>query len=316
MKKYSMKYFRFTLVELIVSMSVFALLAMVVVQLFASTQKLWANAEGKNETFRDTRMALDLMVDLLQNVSHATTAEQGTQFFRLKNSGVTDSESENSSFTKFSKLYFATKSSNAALPQSDTYKNPIRFVTFQVVNIDDKKDPDYNRNVLVMRIVSDGNGNENFDDFVNFFPNNSDENRKLVDNEFNADKSSSLMTTDPKKLADDEIAYVTRLLNNVVAFRVRFGDRNMDLYKTPSGTEYSSTGEADSNGKALFPYTDTLPAVVEITIQTMPRKHYETYMMRFADNDFDSQEAQEFRQQYAHTFRRYVHFGQNRGSEF
>lgn len=290
--------FRFTLIELIVSMAVFTLLSMVVIQLFAATQKLWSRSEGKNELYQDAQMTLDLMSNMLNNISHATTEEQGTQFFRVDNDKVKDSESSSDSFTHFSKLYFATKSTIDALPKSEIYQNPIRFVTFQVVEISNSGDPDNGRNCLVMRVLSD-----NVDDetkFVKYFPPAQSDNEDLTDELDNG----ATLKTEPKNQKEN----VVRLLNNVVAFRVRLGNSSSSLYKQTNNNDYESTGSA------AFGH-DSLPAFVEITLQLMDLKHYDDYMMRF-EGELGSSEAREYRAQHSHTFRRYVYFGTNRGIDF
>ena len=286
--------FGFTLIELIVSMAVFVLLSMVVIQLFAATRNIWVRSDTKNELNQDAQMTLDIIDNMLANISHATTEEQGTQFFRVDNTGVKDVETSNDSFTHFSKLYFATKSNIESLPRDDNYRNPIRFVTFQVVEISDSGDPDNGRNCLVMRVISDKNG----DKFVDHFPpyaggkDAKDSNDDLADE---LDNTSKLKT----KPADQD-PDVMRLLNNVVAFRVRVGSKTTAMHKATSNTVYDKIDN------------DELPAFIEITLQLMDRAHYDEYKGRF-DNNFGSNDAKSYRMKHAHIFRRYIYFGEYRG---
>ena len=288
--------FRFTLIELIVSMAVFMLLAMVVIQLFAATRKVWIRSDIKNELHQDAQMTLDLIGDMLNNISYAATDDQGVRFFRVDNTGVKDAENSNDSFTKFSKLYFATKCNIDALPRDKDYQNPIRFVTFQVVEIDSSSDPDRGRNCLVMRVISDEDG----DKFLDHFPpySGGDDAQSSNDDLVDELKKSSILKTKSK----DQNATVARLLNNVVAFRVRIGDKNTAMHKANSSTVYEKIDD------------DYLPAFVEITLELMDRAHYDEYKGRF-DSSFGSADAQNYRMKHAHIFRRYVYFGEERGNE-
>ena len=287
---------RFTLVELIVAMAVFALLATVVVQLFAASQKLWAKTEGKNSMYRDARMTLDLMSDLLTNIVHATTPEQGTQFFRLDNGNVKDSDGENDSFSNFSKLYFATRSNLDALSQDDRYQNPIRFVSFQVKYINSSDDPDQGRYCLVMRVLSDANS-----DFEKYFPPATASNADLMNK----------LDNDVDKKPEDQDEDVIRLLNNVVAFRVRLvrSDDLADVYKQTGTTEYAGTADSGSF------LNDDLPYYLEITLGVMDLAKYDEYIERYK-GDFGDGEAKEFRAQNAQIFRRHVYFGKYRADAF
>ena len=260
--------FRFTLIELIVSMAVFTLLSMVVIQLFSATQKLWSRSEGKNEVYQDAQMTLDLIDNMLTNISYATSPEQGTQLFRLSTSG------------NFSKLYFATKSNIDALPQNDDYKNPIRFVTFQVTEINNSSDPDYKRNCLVMRVLSDRGNDEAT--FNRFFPPTQSDNDALV----------SVLDTSISDNPSNQNPNVVRLLNNVIAFEVRFG---------------ASTTAIGSSHSFSF---DELPAFVEVTLMLMDRNHYDDYM------GLSGSKKSDYEAKYAHKFSRYIYFGRYRATEF
>lgn len=62
----------FTLVELLVAMGVFAILMMVLMQFFNSTQKLWTTTANKNQIFENTRMAIDLISKNIEAAYYTT----------------------------------------------------------------------------------------------------------------------------------------------------------------------------------------------------------------------------------------------------
>ncbi len=299
----------FTLVELIVSMAVFALLATVVVQLFAASQKLWSSTTGKNELYRDARMTLDLMSDLLTNVVFVPTSEEGTRFFRIYNNDVIDKDDNNKSYNNFSRICFATSSNNDALTQHDIYRNSLRFVSFQVVKITASTDPDKNRNCLVMQVLSD----EDEKKFIKYFPPYDAATEGLAGDDLAALLGDTTKAK-TKPAAQDE--NVIRLLNNVVAFRVRRVQGNTPnasaeaIYKQTNTTEYSGTMDS---GTGL--HQSVLPDYLEITLEVMETQKYDEYMALY-EGSFGSADAQKFRAQHAQIFRRYIYFGENRTNAF
>ena len=66
MKKYRYKYF-YTLVELLVAMAIFAIISVVMMRFFNSTQQIWTKASQKNVLYADARVALDIMTAELQS---------------------------------------------------------------------------------------------------------------------------------------------------------------------------------------------------------------------------------------------------------
>lgn len=58
----------FTLLELLVSMTVFTVLMMALMQFLGSAQKLWVGTDQKNEMFENARMALDFMSRDIQSI--------------------------------------------------------------------------------------------------------------------------------------------------------------------------------------------------------------------------------------------------------
>lgn len=57
----------FTLVEIIVAMSIFALLMLMVMQIFGAMQNVWANTSAKTKTFQNARVIMDMITADLQS---------------------------------------------------------------------------------------------------------------------------------------------------------------------------------------------------------------------------------------------------------
>ena len=58
---------KFTLMELLVSMAIFAILLVLMMQFFSGAQKVWTSAEQKSYMYADARVAMDMIATLLQN---------------------------------------------------------------------------------------------------------------------------------------------------------------------------------------------------------------------------------------------------------
>ena len=58
----------FTLMELLVSMGVFCVLLVIMLQFFSSSQKLWVSSEAKRNIYRDGNVAMELICTMLQNI--------------------------------------------------------------------------------------------------------------------------------------------------------------------------------------------------------------------------------------------------------
>ena len=57
---------RFTLVELIMAMAVFSILALIMMRFYSSAQQVWSKASQRTEMYNDAHVALDLMTRELQ----------------------------------------------------------------------------------------------------------------------------------------------------------------------------------------------------------------------------------------------------------
>lgn len=115
---------RFTLIELIVSLAVFSILAMLVMQFFSGAQRLWLASEQRSNAYAESRATMEVINELLSSLVFCegkNTDYDG--FFRLNNSN-SESDSDNST----SELFFMTKTP-MPLPQSTSDpKSDIRFV--------------------------------------------------------------------------------------------------------------------------------------------------------------------------------------------
>ena len=73
---------RFTLVELIMAMAVFSILALIMMRFYSSAQQVWSKASQRTEMYNDAHVALDLMARELQCVMYDNdNTEQGVYPF-------------------------------------------------------------------------------------------------------------------------------------------------------------------------------------------------------------------------------------------
>lgn len=121
-------FYIFTLVELLVAMSVFSILLVLMLQFFSGAQKMWTGMEEKNNLYADARVAMDLMSTLLQSTYYSAG---GTPFI------IENPNTDNS------KIYFAAQSKMDNLPGT----KDIRFISFQRTGTHNEK--------LVMAIFAD-----------------------------------------------------------------------------------------------------------------------------------------------------------------
>lgn len=78
---------RFTLVELMVSMSIFAVLMLILMRIFGSVQDVWRKNGAKADTYESVRVAMDLIENDFMNAVYFTS-NSGTHFYyNKKNSG-------------------------------------------------------------------------------------------------------------------------------------------------------------------------------------------------------------------------------------
>ncbi|GEM_PF-6359555 len=289
MKKTMQKFYRrqhFTLVELIVSMALFALLSMMVVQLFSASQKVWVSSNQKTAVSTEGRSALNVIAQMLGNVSaapeiHAQTSSSdstdtiykgGNDYLELDQKGVDGT----------SRLYFATRSHQPGI-KDDTSSVAVCFVGFQVVEIKDSADPDYGRNVLVMSVKTDTGGGA----FPDQFPQSDDKIRPALD----------LNTTTYDDTGTNKI---NRLATCVVDFKAWICYGKDDIVHKRDNT---------SNAKREFDTEDDYPCAVEVVLTLMDPVHYELYAKA------SGSEKSLLLAQHGRTFRRIAWIGNDRRTD-
>ena len=88
LKTYMIK--KFTLIELVVSMAVFTVLMLILLQFFSSAQKAWLTANSRAMTYENARVAMDLISRDLQGMLYndSNTAQGAYPFWYQSNSRV------------------------------------------------------------------------------------------------------------------------------------------------------------------------------------------------------------------------------------
>lgn len=79
---------RFTLIEIAVAMSIFALLMLILMQIFSATQNVWRTSSGKAETYESARVVLDLLGNGLESAIR-TNSSTGEKFYYSKTTDET-----------------------------------------------------------------------------------------------------------------------------------------------------------------------------------------------------------------------------------
>ena len=62
----TVKFLRFTLIELLMAMAVFTIISLIMMRFFSSAQQIYSKVSQRNSTFSDARIALDMMTRELQ----------------------------------------------------------------------------------------------------------------------------------------------------------------------------------------------------------------------------------------------------------
>lgn len=134
---------RFTLVEILVSMAVFSILLMLMVQFFSSARTLWTANEKRTSVHADASVAMNLMSTLLQTTFYT---EGGTPF-QISNAPASSSAAPPGSGWNSSLMFVSSSAMN--LPGG-----VVRYLRFQrgpTAGTDD--------NVLQLRVFCDEDAN-------------------------------------------------------------------------------------------------------------------------------------------------------------
>jgi type II secretory pathway pseudopilin PulG len=106
----------FTLMELLVSMAVFCVLLVIMLQFFSGAQRLWTNSEAKRNIYRDGNVAMELICTMLQNIQYDSLTPLEFQNVNI-----------NATARKyFSSVYFLTKTKRNLGGTSE-----LKFISFQ-----------------------------------------------------------------------------------------------------------------------------------------------------------------------------------------
>ena len=145
---------RFTLVELLVSMAVFSILLVLMMQFFSGARTLWTANEKRAAIYADATVAMDLMSQLLQSTFY--NSDGGTPFaitgIPAADNTSTPRESGTISDTNIdgwnSRIYFISNS-----PLELSKGGSVRYLSFQRKT--DSSVTGVTRNVLELLVFSD-----------------------------------------------------------------------------------------------------------------------------------------------------------------
>ena len=268
----------FTLVELLVAVGLLSLIVMLLLQLFAGAQKIWIASEKTNNVYSDSRVAMELMADLLNTVqfSHgedaAGTARDKTRdmIFSL------DSSSKDGDFDS-NGIIFVSKTARD-LPMKD---NTTRFISFRLGGYSDEK----TRGKLLMVIYSDKN---NESTFYSLFPTyGSGGSRSSALNSLKTQMNTLVNNFKNNTSASGENEYCQVIAENVVAFKI-------NAYGLSSG---SLVKKADSTD------VDEPPQMIELQLTVLDPDSYKRWQELTGDA------KTKYLDQNKRTFTRSVHIG-------
>ena len=140
----------FTLVEILVSMAVFSILLMLMVQFFSNARTLWTANEKRSAVYADASVAMNLMSMLLQTTFYT---EGGTPF-QISNAPASSTAARPGTGWNSSLMFVSSSAMN--LPGS-----AVRYLRFQRgTGNNNDPDPGNNRpNVLQLRVFCDEDAN-------------------------------------------------------------------------------------------------------------------------------------------------------------
>ena len=201
----------FTLVELLVAVGLLSLIVMLLLQLFSGAQRIWIASEKTNNVYSDSRVAMELMADLLNTVqfSHGENAD-GTAREKAKDMIFSlDSSTTDGGFDSNS-VIFVSKSARD-LPMKD---NTTRFISFRLGDDSDEK----TRGKIFMVIYSDKNNETAF--YKLFPPYASFGNSRGNALSDLKSKMNALVNDYKSSSGNGEYEYCQVIAENVVAFKI------------------------------------------------------------------------------------------------
>lgn len=111
---------RFTLIEIAIAMSIFALLMLILMQIFSATQNVWRSSSEKTDTYESARIVLDLLGNGLESAIQ-TNSSTGEKFYYNKTNAelwfptMTTTRLSNDTISGEAEYYFALKDINNRL---------------------------------------------------------------------------------------------------------------------------------------------------------------------------------------------------------
>lgn len=267
-KKNKLKHF--TLMELLVSMAVFCVLLVIMLQFFTGAQKLWTNSEAKRNIYQDGNVAMELICTMLQNI----------QWDSLTPLEFRNVDISHSPWHYFSSIYFLTKTKRNIGGVSE-----FKFVSFQAVPADGPdSDSDNDHIALKMSVFCDKE--REFDYCFSPF----DTGESGYDN-FNNVKNSVISKLNTNINSDK---YGFTLLKNLTDFRITLYSNNVTAVTT---TNYDT-----------FPLLAEIE--ISVIDPNHYDRWYSTWGHKASLNSAEEKEEKEFRLLHGHTFRRMVFFNQ------
>jgi uncharacterized protein (TIGR02599 family) len=118
----------FTLVELLVSMTVLAMIMVVSAQVITETQRTWTQGSARAEQFREARVAFEAIT---QNLRQATLNPYTTYLYSNGTTVPSDKTDAPQSYVRKSELQFITGRSATLLGGGDASTTPLHSVFFQ-----------------------------------------------------------------------------------------------------------------------------------------------------------------------------------------
>ena len=277
---------RFTLAELLVSMAVFSVLLLIMMQFFSGARTLWTANEKRSAIYADATVAMDLMSQLLQSTVY--NSDNGTPFAitgaptanneaALRRDGtISDTAIDGWN----SKIYFLSDS-----PLELSQGGSVRYLSFQR-----KTDTNVSgvfRNVLEILVFSDSSATDLYFDqcFTPFGP-------KVVPDDPPPDKYGQL------KRANEY------LFNNVFKDATPLTDKERKVVlRNVTGLKFTPV---DYTGKAIYgAQCNNLPAGIEIELSLMENEQTIRDYQALGTKAL----RDEFRLKNEYTFRRTVWLG-------
>ena len=151
---------RFTLIEIAVAMSIFALLMLILMQIFSATQNVWRTSSGKTDTYESTRVVLDLLGNGLESAIR-TNSSTGEKFYYSKTNSelwfptMTATRLGNNTISGEAEYYFKLD-----IPSGQTL-GTLKFGYAKDTSVDTSTNLDFRTNTTARSTLDTGTGTTN-----------------------------------------------------------------------------------------------------------------------------------------------------------